>query len=200
METFNDLKQLWNKQASTIPDVIEFLRIVKAFKRTRLLKLIGLNVLLTVTIFFIIWIWLYFKPQFLTTKIGIVLIVASMIIFLIPYNKQIRLLYTNTIELSSHDYLAQLLALQKAQSFQQTKMLNSYFVLLALGICLYLIEYVYQMEAVLGISIYGLTILWICFNWLYLRPRIIKQQNEKLQNLILGLKQLVTQMDETSTC
>ena len=117
-----------------------------------------------------------------------------MLVFLVPFKKQFSILTKDETVPSSKEYLQQLIALQKVQTYQQTTILNSYFVLLSLGISLYLIEFVSQMTYLWGTITYTLTFLWFAFIWWYLRPKIILRQNKKLNNIVADFKIVAQQM------
>ena len=117
-----------------------------------------------------------------------------MLVFLVPFKKQFSILTKDETVPSSKEYLQQLIALQKVQTYQQTTILNSYFDLLSLGISLYLIEFVSQMTYLWGTITYTLTFLWFAFIWWYLRPKIILKQNKKLNNIVADFKIVAQQM------
>ncbi|SDF52467.1 hypothetical protein [Cellulophaga baltica] len=195
MDANIDLKKIWNKQETNVPKVEELFSKLDQFKRNSLLKLILVNLTLLLTILCIGFIWYYYKPELITTKIGIILCILAMIIFLVPYNSQWSLLSTQRTEPNSKDYLQNLIQLKEKQLFQQTTMLSNYFIMLSLGIGLYLFEYVSKMTISLGVVVYAATILWIGANWFYIRPKIIKRQQEKTNNLISIFKKLSKQLE-----
>ena len=82
------------------------------------------------------------------------------------------------------------------QQYMQTTMLNLYFVLLSTGIGLYMYEYTQLMTAFWGIFVYGITSIWILFNWFYLRPKQIKKQQSKLDEIIGKFEMLNEQLNE----
>lgn len=194
METNIDLKKIWNTQKIETPKVEVLYATANKLKTRSFLKLIGINVILLLTIVFISFIWYYFQPELVTTKIGIILIILAMIIFLLPFNKQFSLLTKNKTEPNSKEYIKQLIKLKEAQVFQQTTMLSIYFITLSLGIGLYLYEYVSRMTITWGIITYAITILWFAINWFYLRPKAIKKQNAKLNALLVEFEKLNNQM------
>lgn len=197
MDTNIDLKKLWNQQESEIPEVKVLYKMANRFKRNNLYKLIVVNVLLLLTSVLIGFIWYYFQPELITTKIGIILTILAMIIFLLPYNKQLFLLFKNKTEPNSREFLQQFIELKERQIFQQTTMLSLYFVMLSIGVGLYLFEYVLKMPITWGIIAYGITILWFAINWFYLRPYTIKKQNAKLNKLLDEFKKLNTQLKDS---
>lgn len=196
MEPNIDLKKIWNKQKIETPKVEILYAKANKLKSRNFLKLMVANITLLLTITFIGFIWYYYQPKLVTTKIGIILTILAMIIFLLPYNKQFSLLSKTKTEPNSKQYLQLLIKLKEKQTFQQTTMLSIYFIILSLGIGLYLFEYVSKMTITWGIIIYAITILWIAINWFYLRPKIITKQNAKLNKILVEFKKLNNQMIE----
>jgi hypothetical protein len=97
---------------------------------------------------------------------------------------------------NSKEYLQQLIKLKEKQTFQQTTMLSVYFIILSLGIGLYLFEYASRMTITWGIITYAITILWFAINWFYLRPKTITKQNAKLNKLLVEFEKLNKQMND----
>lgn len=97
---------------------------------------------------------------------------------------------------SNAEHLANLLALKKKQQFLQTTLLNVYFMMLSLGIGLYMIEPTGHMTLFWAIIAYGITGVWILFSWLYLRPRQIRKQQTKLNDIIGKFENIQTQLNE----
>ena len=80
MESNIDIKELWNRQAVPAADQSEILNKISRFRKSGLKSGIFLDVILVLTILFMIFIWIYFKPQFLSTKIGIIVGILPMCI------------------------------------------------------------------------------------------------------------------------
>lgn len=196
METNIDLKKIWNKQKIETPKVEILYTKANKLKSRSFLKLIVVNITLLLTITFIGFIWYYYQPELVTTKIGIILTILAMIIFLLPFNKQFSLLTKNKTEPNSKEYLQQLIKLKEIQVHQQTTMLSIYFIILSLGIGLYMFEYVSKMTITWGIITYTITILWFAVNWFYLRPKAITKQNAKLNKLLVEFEKLNNQMND----
>jgi len=189
-----DFKKIWDKQEVKIPEVKDLYSKAKRFKRNHFHKLIMVNILLLVTSISIVFIWYYYQPELVTTKIGIILTILAMIVFLLPYNKQLSILSKYKTEPNNKEYLQQLIELKEKQKFQQTTMLSIYFIALSLGIGLYLFEYVLKMTITWGIITYITTILWFAINWFYLRPKAITKQNTELNKLLVAFEKLNNQM------
>lgn len=179
-----DFTAIWQQRKADQPNIDELLNKFNRFKKNNLKKLIISNVLLITTIVFTILIWYKYQPQYLTTKIGIVLVILAMIIFLLVYNKQFSSFNKIDDTQTINDYLKSLTELKTKQKYIQTTMLSLYFIMLSLGIGLYLYEYTLMMTIFFMIFVYGITLTWIGFNWFYIRPKIIKKQQVKLDELI----------------
>ena len=191
-----NFKELWAKQTSIAPNPENLIAEIKKMNQYNLRKLVFTNILLIATSIFIILIWIYYQPQLLTTKIGIILIILAIVVFLLAYNKSYSLFKNYRNSQSNSDYLKNLLAIKAKQKFMETTMLNLYFVLLSIGVGLYMFEYTSRMKPIWGLVTYGITFLWILFNWFYLRPKQINKQRAKLDTIISKFEMVTKQLDE----
>src|SRR5690606_29615989 len=117
METNIDLKNIWQRQKSEQPDMTELLDKLRRYKKVNLRKLAITNIFLLLTCGFIIFIWIYFQPQYLSTKIGIIICVLGMLIYLWFFNRFSGNLKTIDSTDSNHDYVQNLKALVVKQRF-----------------------------------------------------------------------------------
>jgi uncharacterized membrane protein YidH (DUF202 family) len=195
MDNNINFNELWAKQRSSEPNQEKLLLQIKKMKQTNLRKIVITNCLFLTTSVLIILVWVYFQPQFITTKIGIVFVILAMAIYLLAYNRSYSLFKDNMNSQSNRDYLNELLAIKAKQLFMHTTMLNLYFVLLSTGLSLYMYEYASRMTTFWGMFIYGITALWILVNWFYLRPRQIKKQQSKLDEIISKLQNINKQLE-----
>lgn len=191
-----NFKDLWNKQTISQPDIQDLLARVGKFKKTALRSLLISNVLLCLTSAFIIFIWIYYQPQFISTKIGIVLTILAMVIYLFVYNKLASSYKNVDVTATNHEYLQKLIFIKKKQQFMQTKMMSFYFLFLTLGICLYMYEYASRMSVLGVVLTYGITLLWMLFNWFYIRPKQIKKQQDKINELIEKFEEVNHQLHQ----
>ena len=197
MEPTNiDFKNIWQKQKVSEPNFEDLLRKLKQFKNKSLRKLVITNILLLVTSIFIGLIWYHYQPQLISTKIGIILTIFAMAIYLFAYNKLFTFFYKTNSTQTNSDYLQGLYLLENKQGFMQTTMTNLYFFILSTGICLYMYEYTSRMTILMSFLAYGITLIWIGFNWFYIRPKTIKKQQTKLNELIRKFEDFSTQLKE----
>lgn len=190
-----NFKTLWENKETATPDIAELFQQVDQFKKKHLYKLVKTNVCLILTAIFIGFVWYYYQPEWITTKIGICLVFLAILVFLIAYNKLLPLFLKPGFELNSKQYSQQLLHIKTKELFLQKTMMNVYFGLLLLGICLYMLEYTSRMEMLWAIIFYLVLILWIAFNWFYLKPKITKKQNTAINELIARCEKLNEQFD-----
>ncbi len=179
-----DIKKLWHQQQIAPLNMDALHAMIKQFKRGNLRRLILTNAALVLTCVVVIVIWYFARPQFITTQIGIVLLVLAMVMFVLVSNRQFFVLADIDTSKACKTYMNNLLRLKERQKFAQTTVLSLYFVLLSAGIGLYMYEFALQMSIGMAVLAYALTGGWIIFNWLYIRPKTIRKQAAKLDKLI----------------
>ncbi|WP_288241729.1 hypothetical protein [uncultured Bacteroides sp.] len=191
MENDIDIRELWNRQVVPAVDQSGILGKIESFRKKRIRRTVILNVVLLLTIIFIIFIWVYFKPELMSTKIGIILSVLPMGAVLV-FNNGLTSLYRKIDEKQSNmDYLNALLKVRNREHIMQTKLMNLYFILLSAGIGLYMYEYTLKRSFIFGVVVYSVVLLWIGFNWFFLRPRMIEKNKRKMEDLIKQIKKLL---------
>jgi hypothetical protein len=191
-----DFKGYWNKQKIETQTPEELIKKANEFKRKTRFKLIIANIVLLLTCMGVSFVWFYYQPEYLTTKIGIIIIIIAIIINLAFKSTLTPLLLTKNMEVNAKDQLLLLLKVKEKQSFQQTTLLNGYFFLLSLGLGLYMYEYAVRMTLPWAILSYGLVLFWIALNAFYFRPKAIKKQEARLNRLIAQLKDLKGQLTD----
>ncbi|MFH7002863.1 hypothetical protein [Flavobacterium bizetiae] len=191
-----DFKDLWKKQAVNKPNIEDLLARLKQFKKASLRSLWRTNILLAGTSAFIIFIWYRYQPEFISTKIGIILAILAMVMYVGVYNRVLSTFKNIDSTQTNQEYLQQLILIRKKQQYMQSKVLSWYFVLLMAGICLYMYEYASRMTVFYALITYGITLLWIAFNWFYIRPKQIAKQQDKINGLIEKFEAINHQLEE----
>lgn len=189
---FNDL---WSGQKIVQPNPDELILKVDKLKKANTKRIVYTNITLVLTSVFICFIWYYFQPQFITSKIGIVLAILAMLSFMIASNSSLVLYKKLDAGESNQQYLKTLLLIKEKQQFMQTTMLNLYFLFLSVGLSLYMYEYVSRMSTLMAVVVCGVTVLWFLFNWFYLRPKQIKKQEAKLNEIIAKFEDIQGQLN-----
>jgi uncharacterized membrane protein (DUF373 family) len=184
MDNNIDFKNLWHKQPIAEADKDQLFVSLNEMRRRGMRKVILTNILFILTTVFICLIWYYYDPQLLSTKCGILLIIVAMFIYLMAYNTIVPSFNAMRTEKSNAEYLQHLVTIRKKQKFLYSTMLNLYFILLSTGLFLYMYEPSIRMTLRGKLIAYGLTLAWVLFNWIYVRPRTIKKQSSKINELI----------------
>lgn len=189
-----DFKDLWKKQTVSQPNIEDLLARLKQFKKVGLRCLWITNILLLATCGFIVFIWYFYQPEFISTKIGIVVMIATMVIYLLVYNRLLTIYKNIDATQSNQEYVEKLILIKKKQQFMQSTMLSLYFILLGIGISLYMYEYAVRMTIFWGSFTYGMTFLWMMINWFFIRPKQIKKQQAKINALIEKFEEVNKQL------
>jgi len=192
-DNFN-LKEIWLKQKIGEPNLAELLEKLNKYKYSNLRKLMLSNLLLVLTSAFIIYIWIQYQPQFLSTKLGIILVILAMVMFLFSNNKNMIGFTKIDNALTSNDCLKSLIDFNNKQKYIQKTVLSLYFIMLSIGLLFYFYEYTSRMSLLGSFSAYSITAIWIGFNWFYIRPKSIKKQQMKLDELIEKFEDLNNQL------
>ena len=193
MNNDKDFKVLWSKQTAAQPKIDELFSNFAKIKKKNLKTIVAVNLSMAATIVYILFLGFYFEPKMLSTKIGISMIILGIIIYLFFYNKLIPSFKKISENMSNSEFLQAVVNLKKKKRFLQAKMLNIYFIMLTIGLSLYLFEYISRLPFPWSILPYSFTLLWIGFNWFYLRPRIAKRQSNKLNEMIKKLEDIQKQ-------
>lgn len=191
-----DFKSIWKEQKTPNRSMKELKGKIQNFNRKNHYKIVLVNILFFLTFSVIFYIWYYFNPILLTTKIGIVLCFIAMLFSIYFYNKIFTLFKKLNEFESNKDYLKDLITLKQKQKYIQTRILSVYFILLSLGIGLYMYEYTLKMSVFWKIFSYTIIICWVFFNWFYLRPKIAKKEQQKIKKIIVEYKRINTELNE----
>ena len=93
------------------------------------------------------------------------------------------------------DYLNTLKEYQKDRTKVVGWFFYIYILLLSAGLGLYFIEVLEHASIFFKLATYGSTLVWFLFTTFYLKPRIVKNEEEKLNLMIDRLQRLQEQFD-----
>lgn len=194
--TATNFNELWQHQKTAVSDPAHIIDKARKIQQGVRRKILFGNVLLAFTLAFVVFIVGYYQPEMLTTKIGTLLVVIGIVMQIVASGGMIPLVKKAQSGQSAADYLRQMLLVKKKQAFLQTTIMSLYFVLLTLGIFLYMYEYTIRMSAAGMALAYGISGLWFAFSWFYLRPKTIKKQQRQLNEIIENLESVSRQLSE----
>ena len=197
MDNKDELKALWSMGGTApAPDIAALLLRAGSVKRRARNKIIWGNLLLVLTSVFIAWVWIHYQPEMLTTKVGIVLIIASMAMYIVTSTSMLQFLFREEPDMDAASYLAQLLQLRQKQEYLQKTTMTAYYILLSTGMALYMIEYATMLGRRYGLIAYAVTFGWIALAWFYIRPRTTRRQLAPLNEAIKQLEQVQQQLKD----
>lgn len=188
--TATNFNELWQSQKTDVPNPTAIIAKAQKIQRNTRRKTLFGNVLLSLTLAFIVFIVWYYQPQMWTTRLGTLLVVVAILMQIIASGKLIPIARQTDATASNADFLRQMLHIQQKQVYLQTTIMSLYFVLLSVGLFLYLYEYAMRMSTTGFALTYGLTALWIALSWFWLRPMTIKKQNAALEEVIQNLQKM----------
>jgi MFS family permease len=196
MKEFEHLMSVWQGQPK--PDrlsVDDALKQVKKGIRGITSKLywgIVAMIALIVGAFIITFFFSFRSPA---TTIGILIILGTMLMYLSFMVRHYHILNKHDLTQNPTEYLNTLKEYQK----NRTKMVGwfyyTYMLLISAGLALYFIEVLEKAPLYFKLITYGSTIIWFLFITLYLKPRMFKNEEEKLNLMIDRLIRLQEQFD-----
>lgn len=189
-----DLQALWSKQTVPSANLQNIRQEIRCFRRRQIAFYLITGLLMLLTIGFALFIAFYFRPRLTSTYIGLALGGSAFLLALFSAGRSARLYHRLNDTCPNTKYLQALSSLRKQEYFHRHTMLTAYFVLLSLGLCLYMYEYTFARSWPTGIAVYVGLAGWITLNWFYFRPRILRKDKQRLEQFIGRNKELRQQL------
>ncbi|WP_295667613.1 hypothetical protein [uncultured Mucilaginibacter sp.] len=196
MKEFEHLMSVWQGQPR--PDklsVDEALKQVKKGIRDITGKLywgIVAMVALVVCAFIITFFFAFRSPA---TTTGILIILVAMLMYLSLIVRHYHILNKHDFTQNPTQYLNTLKEYQKNRSKVIGWFYYVFMLLISTGLALYFIEVLETAPLYVKLVTYGSTIIWFLFITFYLKPRMFKNEEEKLNLMIDRLIRLQEQFD-----
>ena len=196
MKDFDHLMSVWQAQPKKEHlSVDEVLKQVKSGVRgftTRIYWAI-VAMIATITGAFIIMFFMAFKSP--ATTIGILIIVLTMVMYLVMILRHYHILKKHDLTQNPIDYLDSLKEYQRKRSKVVGWFYYIYILLLSAGLGLYFVEVLENAPLYFKLITYGSTFIWFLFTTFYIKPRMVKNEEEKLNLMIDRLERLQGQFD-----
>jgi hypothetical protein len=193
-----DFKALWQQQPDAAkPDINTVISKAIGLKRKTRNKLIWTNLTLVITGIITIIVGVNLDTRVLTTTVGIIMIIFSIVFFIVVNNGLYLNLFKSHPEADTFTYLAELVAIQKKQRFIQTKVLNLYFLFLGAGLLLYMIEFVKKMGVLWGSVAYICPFSGLVFVYFYITPKEFRRQQAEMNAAIEKVQAINDQLVTT---
>jgi membrane protein YdbS with pleckstrin-like domain len=196
MKEFEHLMSVWQGQPSADKlSVDEVLKQVKKGIRGITNKLYWGIVAMIVLIACAFIITFFFAFRSTATTIGILIILVTMVMYLSLIVRHYHILNKHDLTLNPTDYLNTLKEYQKKRSKVIGWFYYVFMLLISTGLALYFIEVLEKAPLYFKLITYGSIIIWFLFITLYLKPRMFKNEEEKLNLMIDRLIRLQEQFD-----
>ena len=196
MKEFDDLMSVWQGQPKRDQlSVDDALKQVKKGIRGLTSKLYWGIVAMIALIGCAFIITFFFAFRSPATTIGILIILVTMLMYLSLIVRHYHILNKHDITQNPTEYLNTLKDYQKNRAKVTGWFYYIYMMLISAGLALYFVEILEDASTFLKLAVYGSTALWFVFVTLYLRPRMFKTKEEKLNLMIDRLVRLQEQFD-----
>ena len=196
MKEFEHLVSLWQGQPSHDRlSVDEVLKQIKKDIRGITNKLFWGIVAIVALIICSFIITFFFSFRSTATNLGILIILFSMLMYLSYMIRQYHILRKHDITQNPSEYLNDLKEYQKDRSKIIGWFYYTYMLLISTGLALYFVEVLEEAPLYFKLITYGSTIIWFLFITFYLKPRMFKNEEEKLNLMIDRLIRLQEQFD-----
>ncbi|MCJ8209546.1 hypothetical protein MUY27_07485 [Mucilaginibacter sp. RS28] len=196
MKDFDHLLSVWQGQpAREQLSVDEVLKQVKKGVNSITSKLYwGIVAMIGIALYTFIVLF-FFTFKYWQTYVGVGMILMTMLLYLSLIVRHYRILHKRDHTINPTDYLKNLKEYQKQRSKLAGWFYFIFVLLISMGFSLYLFELLEKASLLTRYLVYGLTIVWILFCTFFLRVRIFKNEEEKLNLMIDRLERLETQFE-----
>src|ERR1700712_3491494 len=196
MKEFEHLVSVWQGQPK--PDKLSVDEALKQVKKgirgitRRLYWGIEAMIALAACAFIITFFFAFRSPA---TTIGILIILVTMLMYLSLLVRHYHILNKHDLTQNPTDYLDSLKEYQKNRTKVVGWFYYIYMLLISAGLALYFVEVLEDAPLYFKLVTYGSTIIWFLFITFYLKPRMFKNEEEKLNLMIDRLIRLQEQFD-----
>jgi uncharacterized membrane protein len=196
MKDFEHLMSVWQEQPKKDQlSVDEVLRQVKksinSMSRKLLWNITGM--MFSLTGIFIVMLFFVFRS--LTTYLGICIMLVTMIVYVAMMIRDYRLIHKRDTTINPSEYLQGLKEYQRNRATIYGWMYYLYVLLISVGLALYFFEVLRNTSVQFKVIAYGLTAAWLLFCTFYLKNRIFKNEEDKLNLVIERLERLQGQFE-----
>ncbi|MES2265777.1 MAG: hypothetical protein V4520_03385 [Bacteroidota bacterium] len=196
MKDFDHLMSVWQaqpkKQHLSVDEVLKQVKNgVRSFTTRMYWAIVAMIV--TIAIAFLMMFFLPFKSP--ATTIGMLIIVVTMVLYLSMILRHYHILRKHDLTQNPIDYLDSLKEYQRNRTKVVGWFYYTYILLLSAGLGLYFVEVLEHAPLYFKLTVYGSTFLWFMFTTFYIKPRMFKNEEEKLNLMIDRLERLQEQFD-----
>ncbi len=194
MKNFEELSSLWIEQpkAAQVP-AETLLKQVKKGTSALNRKLVWSIGMMAATFTMMVILFLFFLFNSWLTYAGILIVMSTILVYGLMMYRDYKLIAAHDPTTEVNVYLEKLKIYQTGRTRVNGIMLYVYTILLTLGLSLFMIEILKSVSLIFEITIYVIFIGWILLVMFYWRKRIIKNEQEKISEMIERLERLKMQ-------
>lgn len=196
MKDFDHLISVWQEQPKRDQlSVDDVLKQVKKGISGMSQKLLWNIVSMGLAVSAMLAVMLFFVFQSLITYLGIGILIVTLILYALMMVRDYRLISKQDATINPADYLQSLQVYQKNRAKVYGWMYYLYVLLISTGLLFYFFEVLQSTTAVFKAVIYSLYGVLVLFTTFYVRERFVKNEQDKLGQLIERLTKLQGQFD-----
>ncbi|MEO6151118.1 MAG: hypothetical protein ABIN95_12610 [Mucilaginibacter sp.] len=196
MKDFDQLMSVWQEQPKRDQlSVDEALKQVKNGMGSLNKKMLFSIACMLLTVGAVLFVMLFLAFNSWVTYLGIGIMLATMLLYVWVMINDYRLINKRDVTINPAEYLQSLKEYQRRRADLYGWLYYIYMLLLSIGLSLYLFEVLHHVGALLRFSFYGFVVAWLLFCTFYLKDRIFKIEQEKLNLMIDRLMRLQDQFD-----
>lgn len=197
MRTENDFKAIWNKVGSNeIPDINALLKKAGNLRKAARIRLIIQSLVLSGAIAIMLIVGFNIENRTTTTSIGLMLMILAMVAYLITSNQLLPMLFKSDNEITSKEFLNQLIRIKRKNDFLDKVMVHIYFSLLFIGMFLYLLQFFMNLSIIKAVFC-SITFICLALAWYYSKTRKFRKMQISLNDTIKRLEAVKEQLHDT---
>jgi hypothetical protein len=127
------------------------------------------------------------------TYVGLFIMVLTMLLYVLMMIRDYRIIHKRDATSSPTEFLEDLKIYQKNRAKIYGNLYYTYVMLLSVGLTLYFLEVLHDASVVGKIVVYVLTTTWFLICTFYLKQRIVKNEEEKINLIVERLERLKEQ-------
>ena len=192
MKDFDSLVGIWNDQ-KTAP-IVNHKEVISKYKDNR--SSFSIKFLTETFVMFAVFIliaFVFFNTdfQFWTSYLGLIIIEACCVYFIVVQIINIRNIATsNTLFDKPQDHIQFIQKFKKSRYIQHTRNYKFYTIALGTGFSLYFIEFFYRLNVVIMLFSVAATIAWALVCYFYFMKIYIKKEEKRFGEMLADLERL----------
>lgn len=166
------------------PGITKLKVVINRFRHKEQNRLFFINFFTFLIVIASIVVWYIYKPEMLLTKIGLVLVVLTMIIYATIANSIVSFPHERDLKGNICEYLKRVCEFELGQQLLYNWILDLIFLLRSAGLSFCIIECVKRHDCLLNICIIALG--WVIIQYIYLKIWQIPEQKKEI-NKVTGI-------------